>query len=175
MEEQWRAVVGFAGYEVSDHGNVRSWVYSLRHANESLPRPTRHRIGEDGYARVPLIRNKKKYSRYAHRLVLEAFRGPCPRGQECRHDNGIRSDNRFENLFWGTKEQNAEDKRRHGSMPIGERNGKAKLTEAQALTVLHSSEPHAQVAARFNIHKSLVSHIKTGRAWAHLQGVRRAS
>ncbi len=40
-----------------------------------------------------------------HRLICEAFHGPCPEGQECRHLDGDPSNNRPENLVALTKQQ----------------------------------------------------------------------
>ncbi|MDE2095631.1 MAG: HNH endonuclease [Patescibacteria group bacterium] len=81
------------------------------------------------YRQVCLVdgSGNKKYS-LVHRLVLEAFIGPCPPGMECRHLNGNRSDNRLENLCWGTRIENVEDKRKHGTILRGEMNPNAKLT-----------------------------------------------
>jgi hypothetical protein len=56
-----------------------------------------------------------------HRLVLEAFVGPCPDGHQCGHDNGVPSDNRVANLAWVTPRVNTLDKHRHGTMPMGDR------------------------------------------------------
>lgn len=44
---------------------------------------------------------------YVHRVVLEAFHGPSPRpNMDCNHINGIKSDNRPENLEWCTRSFN---------------------------------------------------------------------
>ena len=43
---------------------------------------------------------------YAHHAVLYAWVGPCPKGFECDHLNGITTDNRLENLEWVTPEEN---------------------------------------------------------------------
>jgi len=48
-------------------------------------------------------------------LVLQTFVGPKPVGMECRHLNGIRTDNRLENLCWGTRSENQQDSIRHGT------------------------------------------------------------
>lgn len=55
---------------------------------------------------------------WAHRLVLEAWRGLQPEwADSCRHLNGVRDDNRLSNLEWGTAQDQADDKSRHGSRP----------------------------------------------------------
>jgi hypothetical protein len=50
-----------------------------------------------------------------HRLVLDAFVGPCPDGMECRHLNGVKADCRLSNLAWGTRKENIEDRVRHAN------------------------------------------------------------
>jgi hypothetical protein len=49
---------------------------------------------------------------------------------QCRHLDGNRSNNRLDNLAWGTPLENGADKARHGTAK-GERNGRAKLTAAK--------------------------------------------
>jgi HNH endonuclease len=52
---------------------------------------------------VHLYRKGSRKACYVHRLVLEAFAGPCPEGAEPRHLNGDRADNRWpQNLEWVT-------------------------------------------------------------------------
>jgi hypothetical protein len=70
----------------------------------------------------------KLVRRYLHRLILEIATGECSPGLEGRHLDGDRFNNALSNLAWGTRSQNANDKRRHGTDPSGERNGGARLT-----------------------------------------------
>lgn len=44
--------------------------------------------------------------RLVHRVVLQAFLGPCPLGHEVNHVNGVKSDNRAENLEYVTRSAN---------------------------------------------------------------------
>jgi len=47
--------------------------------------------------------NLNKKTKRVHRLVLEAFIGPCPYGLVGTHKNGDRTDNRLCNLKWGNR------------------------------------------------------------------------
>ena len=73
-------------------------------------------IRRGGYRVVNLYEGGKVRSRPIHQLVLEAFVGPRPEGMtHTRHLNGISSDNRVENLAWGTPLRNALDRYDHGT------------------------------------------------------------
>ncbi|MBS69398.1 MAG: hypothetical protein CMK98_13830 [Pseudomonas sp.] len=104
---QWREVPGFPAYEVSDHGDVRSrkWAAS-RYLNPTL---------SHGYPTVRLRRDGKDHSLRVHRLVLLAFSGACPPGQEVRHLDGDAMNNRLSNLRYGTSSENHADTVVHGS------------------------------------------------------------
>lgn len=109
MCEQWRDVVGYEGrYRVSDQGNVWSCV-----TNKLLHR----QMTNKGKLQVTLTSasgksNKRTLS--VHRLVLEAFVGPCPEGMVACHYNDIGTDNRLGNLRWDTPSANEYDKVRNG-------------------------------------------------------------
>lgn len=68
-----------------------------------------------GYWRVGLTRNGKSVKKLVHRLVLEAFTGPCPDGMEGCHNDGDRANSRLVNLRWDDRSGNNLDKREHGT------------------------------------------------------------
>lgn len=105
---------------------------------------------------------------YVHRLVLEAFVGPCPDGMECRHLNGDRGDCRPENLAWGTRGENQLDRADHGTSNRGEAHWRSKLNSEQVSEIkrlLSLGERGSAIARRYGVHPVTVSGIKLGRIW----------
>jgi hypothetical protein len=117
--EEWRAVPGFDHYDVSSLGRVRS----RRRAGEPLV--MKQKKLRCGYMIVTLCDRGERHERTVHLLVLEAFVGPRPSpAHQARHVlNNRRDDNRLANLCWGTRRENMEDQRRHGTLAVGRRNG----------------------------------------------------
>lgn len=71
---------------------------------------------------------------YVHRAVCEAFHGPSPQPRmDVAHADGDKKHNHPSNLRWATRAENEADKVVHGRSNRGERNGMAKVTDAQAL------------------------------------------
>jgi NUMOD4 motif-containing protein/HNH endonuclease len=122
--EQWRPVVGFPDYEVSDHGRVRSVdrikLYTQRSKSGRAYTVERKHHGrllragtmKSGHQIVILGRGNP---RCVHALVLEAFVGLAPTGTECCHWDDDPANNRLSNLRWDTRASNLADyKRNHG-------------------------------------------------------------
>lgn len=134
------------------------------------------RRGPKGHLHVK-FRNGKKVSiaRYVHRLVLEAFVGPCPAGMECCHEDGDPGNNRLTNLRWDTHAGNMQDAVRHGTMRGKSRPGEAhpmvKLTAEQVAEIRRlrrEGQKLKVIAARFRITTTQVSRIALGQSWGHL-------
>lgn len=68
-----------------------------------------------GYPAAMITVDGTRINVKVHRLMCEAFYGPCPPGHEVRHLNGVRTDNRIENLRWGTGSENIRDTIEHGT------------------------------------------------------------
>ena len=129
MEEIWKDVVGFEGtHEVSSEGRVRSRPFMMRHwsgkvipQSERIVKQSRH---SGGYC-VVALRDGKKH--YVHRLVASAFIGESNEKQDVNHINGVKSDNRVENLEYCDRLHNVRHAIRTGLQDnSGERNGRAK-------------------------------------------------
>lgn len=114
--EIWKVVDKFPAYEISSWGRVRR-VISAKGATVGMV--LKYRLNSHGRVQYRLQQNGKYSEQQAHRLVLEAFVGPCPNGYECRHLDGNPLNNDVENLAWGTRSENMLDKRRHGTSKNG--------------------------------------------------------
>ena len=98
--EIWKPVVGFQGlYEVSNHGRVKR-INIGRDSREKLLKATPNKLG---YMLVGLHREGKSNTRRVHRLVLEAFIGPCP--EEARSQSAGAPARGTAGLWWATQEQ----------------------------------------------------------------------
>jgi hypothetical protein len=124
-----------------------------------------------GYAGVRLGINGAYLTRYVHRLVLEAFVGPCPEGMEGCHNNGNKADNRIANLRWDTPTNNSLDRNAHGTDIRGSQIPWAKLTEEQIPAIrqrLAAGDEVKKVAADFGVHKETIRSVQAGRTWRHV-------
>jgi hypothetical protein len=105
MKKIWKPIPEFTSYFVSRDGRVLSLQ-----GNEPIILKQQTRL--KGYKFLDLRENGKSIKIDVHRLVLMAFVGMPEKGMECDHINGIRDDNRLENLRWVTKIENEANKKR---------------------------------------------------------------
>lgn len=158
MSELWRPVLGHEGrYSVSSTGLVRRDAAGggAVAGRVLVPTTTVH-----GYQRVELRNGLVRCARYVHRLVLEAFVGVCPEGLECRHLDGNPDNNDVGNLCWGTDQDQADDKIRHGR-------GAKKLDAAAVLAIRNDQRSSRTVARAFGVAASTIKRIRNGKLWAH--------
>jgi len=176
--EVWRPVQEFPGYEVSSLGQVRS--YRSRNGRgkgfSGPPRILKPYPVKEGYLTVNLcVAGARTKKTLVHRLVLAAFRGKAPKGFHACHFDGIRTNNRLDNLRWDTAKNNAGDKVRHGTTTRGERNYKAKLTNSEVMLIVADKRPHRAIAADYGIARNTVGDIKRGKSWKHLTKIKHHS
>lgn len=180
VEEEWRDIKGYEGYfQVSSWGRIRSVTRTVRHwrggtqvVNGRIRKTPK--INEYGYLMVQLNREGKGRMFLVHRLVLEAFIGPCPDGMECCHEDGNASNNRLENIRWGTALENGADRVRHGRVykQTGEKHWNCKLTEEDVLEILarlRAGIGVPELVREFGVTEGTIRGIKTGRTWSHLE------
>lgn len=172
--ESWKAIEGFEGYEISDKGNVRSWRSKNVRGLAKVPSLLKSSsISGKPYLRVSLYKSGKPQIFRLHRLVLEAFVGPCPKGMEGCHNDGDPTNNCLGNLRWGTPVENMQDQYEHCTRIVGERVGIAVLTFGQVEEIKRRLEDgkHGigrQLACEYGVRDGVISAIKSGKTWRHI-------
>ena len=165
---QSRTVPSYPQFQATDRGTVIG----------PRGKETPGSVMSGGYLRVTTTVNGKRTTLGVNRLVCEAFHGPAPTPQhEAAHADGDLTNNRPGNLRWATSKQNHADRRRHGTDAIGERNGRALLTDEQVRSIRrryvsginqHIPGNSQQLAERFGVTQNLVTAIVRREAWPHL-------
>jgi len=94
--EEWRDVPGRPGYIVSNEGRAAKLLNLT---------PT-----DRGYVQYAVPNGAGgRHREYLHTWVMLAFVGPRPEGQYILHGNDVKTDNRLENLRYGTPSENVAD------------------------------------------------------------------
>lgn len=105
-------------------------------------------------------------SRYVHHLVLEAFVGPRPAGDNIvgLHADDNPANNALENLSWGTQSRNLQDAYLRGRR-------KTKLCEGSVLLMRQefgAGTPKKELARRFGVTPRTVQQVVLRRTWQHV-------
>lgn len=173
-----RPVPGFLGYFVSEEGEVFSnkngALKKLKQGRDPAGYP------QHGFS----VGNGRVITLRVHKIVASAWLPPPPSPEHViRHRDGNNKNNRADNLLWGTQQENIDDKRRHGTLATGDRNGSrlhpesivrgsrsnfAKLSEEQVAEIrarLAQGEKGNAIARDFGVAKTTISAIKCGKNW----------
>lgn len=164
----------YPGYLISSDGRILSYwrrgkSYLFETANEL--KQTRGRPSLNKYLKVTLRRfDGKLITCPVHRLVLEAFVGPCPEGQVGTHVDGDMLNNRLSNLRWNTQLRNIRDKYRHGTVLYNEKHQNCVLSRQDVQDIKERRQKGASLvalAAKYKVAKTTISKIVSGRARLH--------
>jgi hypothetical protein len=106
-----------SGYEITEDGHVYSNESNWRGYGR---REMRQALNSHGYPSVVIYINGIRKHIVVHRLVAAKYLPPRPSiHHEVRHLDGNKNNNSFNNLAWGTRKENADDRERHGHTSRG--------------------------------------------------------
>lgn len=124
-------------------------------------------VGARGYRLVTLCNGDKRKNGMIHRLVAEAFLGKSD--LQVNHKNGIKTDNRLENLEYCTQSENLKHAYDTGLAKAlkGTKSPKSHLldSEVEIIKALRGEMPQTAIAKLFGIGQQTVCQIQTGKAY----------
>jgi hypothetical protein len=166
VSETWRPVIGAEEtYAVSSIGRV------MRTSGRTKGRVLAFGMDRKGYRAVYLYSSGRIKARRVHTLVFWAFVGPLPHGHEINHIDGVKLNNRPQNLEAVSHTDNMRHASRIGLLERGERHHNSKLREEAIADIRYSyrhGERQHSIAKRHGISRATVSDIVRRRLWCHV-------
>lgn len=172
--EEWKDVAEYEGYQVSNCGRIRTKThYILTKAGVKKPRFSKVlklSLMNSGYLFIMLHKDGNNRNVSVHRLVFEHFKGPIPDGYQINHINGVKTDNRIENLEMVTGKQNMAHAIATGLVNNrGENSSSAKLLNSQAEEIrgLYKAEKYNQyeLADIYHVSVQAISNIVNNKTY----------
>jgi hypothetical protein len=123
--------------------------------------------GLSGHAQMTISRKTVNPAR----VICEKIFGPAPSPKhEAAHScgNGDLACVNWKHVRWATHKENEADKRAHGTAPIGEKHGAAKLTEQQVRQIRASKDSSYKACKKFGVSNSMICRIRRREAWTHV-------
>ena len=173
-DEIWKDIPGYEGkYQASSLGRVRSLNRKVKgrchYTGKEFYRSVSSRILKPGQfcksGHISVVLGHGKAGTPVHQLVMKTFVGNAPTGMEVLHINGIPTDNRLENLRYGTRTENILDIYYQGG-----KWRKLSINDVKAIRFgLYCGIKGCELAQMFNISQQVISKIKKGRCYAWLK------
>lgn len=174
MEEIWKDVVGYEGrYMVSNLGLIMSKANPKHHRAIILKCAN----NGPGYLFFIAYRDKKANSMTVHRAVAKAFIPNPENKREVNHINGIKMDNRVENLEWVTPSENMQHASKHGLLvqydKKGENHPHSKLTNKDVYRIrqmgaMPNGPTNVEIGLQFGIDPTHIHRIIARKNWNHI-------
>lgn len=158
--EIWKDVKDYEGmYQVSNQGKIKT-------VKRGKCKIVRLILDNKGYYRYSLYKNGKSITVKVHRLVAQHFIKNPKNKPQVNHINGVKTDNRVENLEWMTNEENMHHSKinglRKGKMPSAEQNHNSKLTNDDVRYIRSVYKKNCRkfgggaLSKKFNVHISTI-------------------
>lgn len=171
--EIWKDIPGYEGrYQASSMGRIRSMDRIITCGGDkhrSHQRSVKGRILRPGRfcksGHLSVVLGHGENGSPVHQLIALTFIGVCPDGMEVLHCNGNPTDNRLENLRYGTRTENILDVFYQGG-----RWRKLSIDDVEEIKfALYCGFRGCELARQFGVTQSVISAIKHGRTFSWIK------
>lgn len=177
MEKIWKELPESNGTVfVSNDGAIKTERVFTKLARSKVLKQS---IDKKGYCRVGVWIDGKIKTLKAHRVVATTFIPNPENKPQINHKNGIKTDNRVENLEWCTNKENSHHAVKMGlfkpSLVRGEQHGHTKTTNEQILEIVKKVKSGAMlkdVANEYGLSRTTLTDIIKGKVWSHITKIK---
>lgn len=185
MNEVWKDVKDYEGaYQVSNLGRIRSLdraaYYRGGRVKNIKGKIISSKVQDGRYPQVALFKEGILKGFRVHRLVADVFICNPENKTQVNHINGIKSDNRVENLEWNTPLENNTHAILNGLKSFdkmgrkGQENKRTNLTDLEAMEIyklaIDKVMTQEKIADKYKVTRSVVNSIKRKDNWKHIHG-----
>lgn len=177
MEEIFLPIIDCEGYEVSNHGRVKSIERVICKSNGKT-QTVKERIlrlgkGTNGYAFAHCRVINKSYFLYPHRVVALHFLEQTDSKKQVNHKDCNKLNNHIDNLEWCTQRENMQHASANGLCfsNCGEMNGRHKLSNENIKEIISLKKlgyTNQSLGEKFGVSNSRISDIWNGKAWKNI-------
>ena len=141
--------------------------------NKRLKRPKNLKpwVDKYGYQRVHLTNKNGRKGFGVAALILSAFVSKPTKKHTVNHKNGIKTDNRLENLEWATQAEQIKHAFDTG-LKLGYEQGKLKPADVRAIRLsLARGVTLNALGIKYGVHLTTIGKIKSGKNWSHIKDI----
>ena len=174
----WKDVINYEGiYMVNQYGVIKSLDHIVYHKDGKKRlqkgRNIKYSKSKKGYIQVSLNKNCIKFNTSVHRVMAIAFLNNPFNKPQINHINGIKDDNRLENLEWCTNKENQLHAIRNNLIHpnYGENHHMSKIPNSHIAGIreeIKNGKPMRIIAERYSMSITAISNIKNRKTYINI-------